>query len=152
MKVIGIDPGITGAIAVVGDVYNVYDMPVIQASKSKKQLNAYELAEIIKKINPDKIFVEKVYAMPGQGVSSMFNFGKTVGIIEGVIATLKIPVEFVTPQKWKRWSELIGKEKDISRTYAIQKYPMFAEMLKRKKDIGRADAIHIAIYGLKTTA
>ncbi len=152
MIVMGIDPGITGAIAVVGDVYSLYDLPVIQASKSKKQLNAYELAEIIKKISPDKIFVEKVSAMPGQGVSSMFNFGKTVGIIEGVIATLKIPVVFITPQKWKRWAELIGKEKNMSRTYAIQKYPMFAEMLKRKKDIGRADAIHIAMYGLKTTA
>ncbi|MCG7985048.1 MAG: crossover junction endodeoxyribonuclease [Candidatus Thiodiazotropha lotti] len=150
---IGIDPGISGAIAVLSaddEVIGIYDMPIMRASKTKNQVNAAELANIIIDVIGDKpmgvtAIIEKVSAMPGQGVSSMFNFGKGAGVIEGVLAALRVPVEFVTPQKWKKAAGLIGKDKDMSRTKAIQLYP--DAPLARKKDIGRADAILIARYG-----
>lgn len=153
MKIIGIDPGISGALAVISeDVSGIFDMPVMSSSKGKNQINPYELADILRFEMPDKVVIEKVSAMPGQGVTSMFSFGKSVGIIEGVCAALGLPVEFLTPQSWKKKAGLIGKDKDYSRTMAIQKYPEFAPRLSRKKDVGRADAIHIAMHhylGLK---
>jgi len=149
--VIGIDPGITGAIATVNQdklIITLADLPTYTATKSKKQLNAAELTNMMKSTNIEaKVYIEKVGAMPKQGVVSMFNFGKTCGIIEGVCAALQMPYEYVTPQKWKKAAGLIGQDKDYSRTIAIQQYPEVASRLKRKKDIGRADALHIAMYG-----
>jgi len=148
MIVVGIDPGITGAIAFTGDHQEVVDMPVMASTKGKNQVNAYELARILGEKSIEKVVIEKVGAMPKQGVASMFNFGKSAGVIEGVCAGLSLSVEFVTPQKWKKQAGLIGKDKDFSRTVAIQKYPHFADLLTRKKDCGRADAIHIAMHGM----
>ena len=146
---IGIDPGLSGAIALLDEANNLIelrDMPTMKASKTKNQVNAAELSGIISAMGPGaRAIVEKVSAMPGQGVSSMFNFGKSAGVIEGVLAAKRIPVEFVTPQKWKKAAGLIGKDKDMSRTKAIQLYPNAP--LARKKDIGRADAILIARFG-----
>ena len=85
--------------------------------------------------------------MPGQGVSSMFNFGMGYGAIQGVLAGLCVPLHLVTPQKWKKHQGLIGKDKDCARTLAQQLYPEAS--LARKKDIGRADAILIGDYGLR---
>jgi len=146
MKIIGIDPGVTGALAVInkGEVEALHDMPTMAGTKNKKQVNGYELCRLIEINKPDLVMIEKVHAMPGQGVSSMFNFGKSAGIIEGVCAGLGVPIEFVTPQSWKKKFSLIGKDKDSARTLAIQKHPFIAEHLSRKKDIGRADAIFIA--------
>ena len=84
--------------------------------------------------------------MPGQGVSSMFGFGVSYGILQGVIASLGIPSVLVTPQRWKKAAGLMGKPKDYARTLAQRLYP--AAELSRKKDIGRADAILIARYGI----
>jgi crossover junction endodeoxyribonuclease RuvC len=147
MKV-GIDPGLSGAVAILDDENNlwaVFDMPIMQASKTKRQVNPADLARIIKENCPDIVIIEAVHAMKGQGVSSMFNFGKSAGVVEGVCAALGIPMMFVTPQKWKKRAGLIGKDKDMARTKAIQLYP--DAPLARKKDIGRADAILIARYG-----
>lgn len=147
MKIAGIDPGISGAIAFITDSgKTVVDMPVMSTSNSKKQINAYDLARILSEEKPNIVVIEKVGAMPGQGVTSMFNFGKSVGIVEGVCAALRLPVEFVTPQSWKKKAGLIGKDKDFSRTLAIQKNPDIVDRLSRKKDIGRADAINIAMH------
>jgi crossover junction endodeoxyribonuclease RuvC len=149
---IGIDPGNTGAVAVLGinGFVDVHDMPLM-ASGKKQQVNAAELFKILLSIKAmsaggvDAV-VEKVSAMPGQGVSSMFNFGMGFGVIQGVLAGAGIPYTLVTPQSWKKRAGLIGKDKDMARTVAQQLYP--DAPLGRKKDIGRADAILIARFGV----
>lgn len=152
MLTIGIDPGNTGAIALLGedgDLVAVHDMPLM-ANGKKQQVNAAELCRIICDIRDSSesalmCHVEKVSAMPGQGVSSMFNFGMGFGVIQGVIAGAGLPYTLVTPQAWKKRAGLLGKDKDMARTVAQQLYP--DAPLGRKKDIGRADAILIARFG-----
>lgn len=146
---IGIDPGITGAISLLsGDLFvAVVDMPTMVNGK-KNMVNAAELAKILSdyKSNNAVIYLERVSAMPGQGVCACFNFGVSFGIIQGIAGALQIPMILVTPQSWKKRAGLIGKDKDAARTLAQQLYP--AATLGRKKDIGRADAILIARYGI----
>jgi len=144
---IGVDCGISGAIALLNDndsFIAVYDMPVMAGTGKRQQVNGAELAKILKHVG-GVAYVEKVYAMPKQGVSSMFSFGTSYGIVLGVLAALGIPVVLVTPQSWKKRAGLTGKEKDAARALAQQLYPI-AE-LGRKKDIGRADALLIARFG-----
>lgn len=147
MITVGIDPGNTGAIAFIhGRFVTVVDMPLM-ANGKKQQVNPAELSRILMDNIHEfdcEIFIEKVSAMPGQGVSSMFNFGMGYGVIQGVVAALGYRYQLVTPQKWKKVAGLIGKEKDNARTLAQQLYP--DAPLGRKKDIGRADAILIAHY------
>ena len=94
--------------------------------------------------------VEHVNAMPGQGVTSMFNFGQTFGAIKGICAALGLPIFFVRPAKWKKHFELINSSKDASRTKAIEMYPSISEKLSRKKDVNKSDAILIARYYSET--
>ena len=157
MKIIGIDPGLSGAIAVMHDkkVMNMYDMPVMaEGKKNKRQLNSSQLVNIIKEnINEDEdtiVVVEQVNAMPGQGVTSMFNFGQTFGAIKGVCAALKLPIFFVRPSKWKKHFELINSSKDSSRTKAIEMYPKLSNQLAKKKDVNKSDAILIARFFSET--
>ena len=84
--------------------------------------------------------------MPGQGVTSMFNFGQSFGVIKGICAALSIPIYFVRPSKWKKYFNLIKTNKDASRTKVIEAYPGISSKLHRKKDSNRADAILIALY------
>ena len=157
MMVIGIDPGLTGAIAVLKDkkVLCLFDMPVMaEGKKNKRQLNSAQLVNIIKK-NIDKddeisMVVEQVNAMPGQGVTSMFNFGQTFGAIKGVCAALDLPIFLVRPSKWKKHFELINSSKDASRTKAIEMYPSLSDQLSKKKDVNKSDAILIARYYIET--
>lgn len=146
---IGIDPGNTGAIALLRDgaFAEVFDMPTMQrgAKGNKQQVNATELARILRELPPCMAYIEQVGVMPGNGAVSMFNFGHGCGAIEGALAALGIPREFVTPQKWKKTFGLIGSEKDCARTKAIQLMP--AAPLARVKDGGRADALLIALHG-----
>ena len=149
MIICGIDPGQTGALAFYSNVSRsvvaLYDMPVMARLHGKGQeVNASELCSLVMNHKPDEAILELVSAMPGQGVVSMFHFAEGYGIIKGVLATLQIPYSGVTPQKWKKAAGLSGKDKDASRTLAIQQHPEVADMLSRKKDCGRADAIHIA--------
>ena len=153
MKIIGIDPGLTGAIAILEDnkVLRIYDMPVMaEGKKNKKQLNSAQLVNILKEstINNDEIvvIVEQVNAMPGQGVTSMFNFGQTFGAIKGVCAALNLPIFFVRPSKWKKHFELINSSKDASRTKVIEMYPSLSSQLDKKKDVNKSDAILIARF------
>jgi len=144
--IIGIDCGISGAIAFLNDngsFISVHDMPVMAGTGKRQQVNAAELAKILR-LCGGTAHVERVSAMPKQGVSSMFSFGTSYGIVLGVLAALQIPVVLVTPQSWKKNAGLGGKEKDYARAKAQQLFPM-AE-LGRKKDIGRADALLIARY------
>ncbi len=154
--IIGIDPGITGAIYSANEAgeRQVFDMPIMAKTSGKgNQINPYELTSLFfncfdcLKSEDRTVYLESVSAMPGQGVSSVFSFGKSAGIIEGVLAALQIPLVMVTPQRWKKNAKLIGKDKDAARTLAIQLYPELSDRLARKKDIGRADAILIAEFG-----
>lgn len=141
MRIIAIDPGKSGAVALMvgGVLEGVVDMPYIDDEVSGVLLAAHlTLAE------PDVVVVEKVHAMPGQGVSSMFNFGKSYGIVIGVTTGLSHPLVKITPQEWKRANGLIGKEKDASRQLAMELWPRHAEHFKRKSDGGRAEAALIA--------
>ena len=157
MKIIGIDPGLSGAIAVLEDikVLSLFEMPVMaEGKKNKRQLNSAQLVNIIKEnTNEDEeiaVIVEQVNAMPGQGVTSMFNFGQTFGAIKGVCAALALPIFFVRPSKWKKHFELINSSKDASRTKVIEMYPSFSKQLAKKKDVNKSDAILIARFFAET--
>ena len=139
MRIFGIDPGIAGAIAILDDkkIVDVKDLPTMaDGKKNKRQLNSAHLSQYISSnivdINKSVVVVEQVNAMPGQGVTSMFNFGQTFGAIKGISATLKLPIFFVRPSKWKKHFELINSSKDASRTKVIEMYPSFAEKLSKK--------------------
>ena len=153
MKILGIDPGLSGAIAILEDkkVVGIFDMPVMaEGKKNKRQLNSAQLVNIIKENigNNDEtaVVVVQVNAMPGQGVTSMFNFGQTFGAIKGVCAALELPIFFVRPSKWKKHFELINSSKDSSRTKAIEMYPYLSNQLSKKKDVNKSDAILIARF------
>ena len=155
--ILGIDPGITGALALLdGDeCRGVWDMPVSEKTHGKgKEVNAHLLADIvdeaIREAGEDGLqaIIEQVSAMPGQGVSSMFSFGASYGTVRGVLGALGVPYTQVTPQRWKRSQGLTGRDKDASRTLAIQRYPEIRHLLTRKKDNGRADAVLIGAFGV----
>ena len=157
MKIIGIDPGLSGGIAVLekNKVLGLFDMPVMpEGKKNKRQLNSAQLVVLIKEnIRPHEevvVVVEQVNAMPGQGVTSMFNFGQTFGAIKGVCAALELPIFFVRPSKWKKHFELINSSKDSSRTKAIEMYPSLSSQLAKKKDVNKSDAILIARFYSET--
>ena len=153
MRIIGVDPGLTGAIAILdgNKVINLFEMPVMaEGKKNKRQLNSAQLESIIKekikKKEETAVIVEQVNAMPGQGVTSMFNFGQTFGAIKGVCAALELPIFFVRPSKWKKHFELINSSKDSSRTKVIEMYPSLSNQLSKKKDVNKSDAILIARF------
>ena len=153
MIIFGIDPGVSGAIGVLENkkVIEVFDMPtMIDGKKSKRQVNGAQVTNIIKeRLDKNKeivVVVEQVNAMPGQGVTSMFNFGQSFGVIKGISSALGLPIYFVRPTKWKKYFNLIKTSKDASRTKVIQVYPEISSKLSRKKDSNKADAILIARY------
>ena len=152
MRIIGIDPGLSGGIAILDDlkIFDMFDMPIMsEGKKNKNQLNSAQLVNIIKKhivLGKTFVIVEQVSAMPGQGVTSMFNFGQTFGSIKGICAALNLPIFYVRPSKWKKHFELINASKDASRTKVIEMYPSISSRLSKKKDVNKADAILIARY------
>ena len=131
MLIIGIDPGISGSICFLEDgiIKDVLEMPTM--TEGKKNI---------------KVVIEQVSAMPGQGVTSMFNFGQSFGILKGICNAMQLPTYFVRPAKWKKYFNLINSEKDASRTRAIEIFPYFSSNLSKKKDSNKADAILIASY------
>ena len=155
MLIIGIDPGISGAICFMekGRIIDVIDMPsMADGKKNKKQVNGSLLFNEIssytkhKSIEDVKVIIEHVSAMPGQGVTSMFNFGQSFGILKGVCSEMNLSMHFVRPVKWKKHFNLINSSKDASRTKAIEIFPYFSVNLSKKKDANKADAILIASY------
>ena len=159
MLVIGIDPGISGSICFFqdGKIIDVVEMPtMIEGKKNKNQVNGSqifnEISNRIKKIDKKdiKVVIEQVSAMPGQGVTSMFNFGQSFGILKGICSAMQLPMYFVRPAKWKKYFNLINSEKDASRTRAIEVFPYFSSQLSRKKDSNKADAILIASFYYET--
>ena len=159
MLIIGIDPGITGSICFFqgGKIVDVIEMPnMSEGKKNKKQVNGaqiyYEISSRIKDIKKEdiKVIIEQVSAMPGQGVTSMFNFGQSFCILKGIFSAMQLPMYFVRPTKWKKYFNLINSEKDASRTKAIEVFPYFSSELSRKKDSNKADAILIASFYYET--
>ena len=154
MRIFGIDPGIAGAIAILDEkkIIDVIDLPTMaDGKKNKKQLNSAHLSQYISDniidLNKTVVVVEQVNAMPGQGVTSMFNFGQTFGAIKGISATLKIPIFFARPSKWKKHFELINSSKDASRTKVIEMYPYLLKNCRKK--VNKSDAILIARFLVK---
>tara|TARA_Y100000590_G_scaffold431528_1_gene546420 strand:- start:402 stop:893 length:492 start_codon:yes stop_codon:yes gene_type:complete len=159
MFIIGIDPGISGAICFFenGKIIDAIEMPSMsEGKKNKKQVNGNQLFNEIKsRISEIKdghvcVVVEHVTAMPGQGVTSMFNFGQSFGVIKGICSAMQLPIHFVRPTKWKKYFNLINTSKDASRSRAIEIFPKVSDKLKRKKDSNKADAILIASYYYNT--
>ncbi len=155
MLIIGIDPGISGAICFMenGRIIDVIDMPsMADGKKNKKQVNGSQIFNEISRYTKDKsiidikVIIEHVSAMPGQGVTSMFNFGQSFGILKGVCSAMNLSMHFVRPVKWKKHFNLINSSKDASRTKAIEIFPYFSVNLSKKKDANKADAILIASY------
>ncbi len=159
MLIIGIDPGISGSICFFenGQILDVVEMPTMtEGKKNKRQVNGAQIYnEISKKVkksekNDIRVIIEQVSAMPGQGVTSMFNFGQSFGILKGICSAMQLPMYFVRPAKWKKYFNLINSEKDASRTRAIEIFPYFSSQLSRKKDSNKADAILIASFYYET--
>ena len=142
MLIIGIDPGISGSICFFedGKITDVIEMPTMtEGKKNKKQVNGSQIYnEILKRTNKFqkkdiRVIVEQVSAMPGQGVTSMFNFGQSFGILKGICSAMQLPIYFVRPAKWKKYYNLINSEKDASRTRAIEIFPYFSSQLSKKR-------------------
>ena len=159
MLIIGIDPGINGSICFFDDgkITDLVEMPsMAEGKKNKKQVNA---AQIYNEINTRiknfekkniKVVIEQVSAMPGQGVTSMFNFGQSFGVLKGICSAMQLSMHFVTPAKWKKYFNLINSQKDASRTKAIEIFPYISTHLSKKKDANKADAILIASFFYET--
>jgi len=160
MIIIGIDPGISGSICFFenGKILDVIEMPTMnEGKKNKRQVNGAQIYnEILKRTknkneNTDiRVIIEQVSAMPGQGVTSMFNFGQSFGILKGICSAMQLPMYFVRPLKWKKHFNLVNSEKDASRTRAIEIFPYFSDRLSKKKDSNKADAILIASFYYET--
>ncbi len=158
MLIIGIDPGISGSICFFKDgrILEVIEMPVMtEGKKNKKQVNGAQIYnEFLKRVNKKedeiRVVIEQVSAMPGQGVTSMFNFGQSFGILKGICSAMQLPMFFVRPAKWKKYFNLINSQKDASRTRAIEIFPYFSTQLSKKKDCNKADAILIASFYYET--
>ncbi len=159
MLIIGIDPGISGAICFMedGKITDVIEMPsMAEGKKNKKQVNSSQIFnEISSKIknynkNEVKVVIEHVTAMPGQGVTSMFNFGQSFGVLKGICSAMQLSMFFIRPAKWKKYFGLINTEKDASRTKVIEIFPYISSELSRKKDSNKADAVLIASFFYNT--
>lgn len=154
MIILGIDPGLSGALALYDtseQTVEVFDMPVldlVRNGKKKREVSAQALANLLAATTIKAAFVERVNAMPGQGVTSVFSFGRSTGIVEGILAAYDIPTTLVTPQAWQK---AVGQRagKDGSRERAMQLFPAQVGLFQRKKDDGRSDAALIAYYGAK---
>ena len=159
MLIIGIDPGISGAICFFekGQVKEIIDMPTMaDGKKNKRQINGPQIYnEIYSRININSkkdviVVIEQVSAMPGQGVTSMFNFGQSFGVLKGICSAMQLSMFFIRPAKWKKYFGLIKTEKDASRTKVIEIFPYISSELSRKKDSNKADAVLIASFFYNT--
>ena len=152
MIILGIDPGLNGALAFYDTqekMLGVIDMPTVEVTrngKSKREVSPALVANAIAGRGIAAAFLERVNAMPGQGVTSVFSFGRSTGILEGVLAAYDIPTTIITPQTWQKATQ-VRDGKDGSRERAMQLFPADADLFARKKDDGRSDAALIAYYG-----
>ena len=159
MLIIAIDPGISGSLCFFeeGKIIDIVEMPNMAAGKkNKRQVNGAqiynEISLRIKNFQKEniKVVIEQVSAMPGQGVTSMFNFGQSFGVLKGICSAMQLPMYFVRPAKWKKYFNLINTKKDASRTKAIEIFPYISAQLSKKKYSNKADAILLASFFFET--
>lgn len=157
MYVLGIDPGITGGIALVDhnkERVLAMDVPTFLIDiKGKKRRNAIDIDALVEMLRDfqgciDLVVMEEVHPMPTNGSIACFRLGETFGVLQGVLAAHKMPVHLVSPQKWKKHFDLLKKDKYSSLTMA--RYMFGDEFLMRKKDHNRAEALLIAQWGIET--
>lgn len=154
MKILGIDPGATGALALLDGetLLDVLDMPVVEivvSKKNRKIVSPTLVAETIKTLAPDRIMLEKVGTRPGEGAVGAFSFGRSFGIVEGVIAALGVPMEYTYPAAWKR-ALGVPADKGGARNRAMALWPQAAKSFARVKDDGRAEACLIALFAARS--
>ena len=157
MRVLGVDPGISGGLAVVEItdgaapvLVECIDIPVV-GTGAKERVDVAAIRNFIDRHKPIRALIERAQAMPKQGSSSGFKYGRAVGAIEATIALSGIPVTIVEPSVWKRFWKLPGKDKESSRQQALQLFPVAYAALARKKDHGRAEASLIALFGARSS-
>lgn len=153
MRVLGIDVGLNGAIALIADgkLLEVHDMPTVtleRNNKTKRMVNAQALSLIIRGAKANAAYLERLNAMPGQGVTSMFSMGQSLGVVLGILAACEVPTTTIPPRTWQKALD-VPQGKDGSRYRAAQLFPEHADMFSRVKDDGRSDAVLIAAYGVK---
>lgn len=150
--ILAIDPGASGALCFFNTtegMLDVLDMPTVEVkrgNKDKREISPAMLAMLIEMHQVDLVVLERVGAMPGQGVSSTYQFGRGVGMVEGVVAAKRLPLQYVTPQRWQRDLN-VRDGKDGNRQRAAELFPAYAHLFARKKDDGRADAALMAYWG-----
>lgn len=148
---IGVDPGCSGAIVILQSGTSLVPiewmrMPTLKVGKSSR-VDAASVARLLSEYAIAHAYIERVHAMPGQGVSSTYTFGHAAGVVEGVIAALRIPITLVSPQAWKKHAGLIGADKDAARSRAIQLWPSWDALGKKGEGQALADAALIARFG-----
>jgi crossover junction endodeoxyribonuclease RuvC len=150
MRILGVDPGLSGALALCCEgQWLLLDMPIAGDAKHH-EINGPELCRWLREHRPDHAFVEYASARPGQGVVSMFRFGVTYGAIKMALAACGVPYTIVTPVKWKSAVGVLkGSDKEASRVRALELFPNQAANLVRKKDHARGDAMLLAVYGTR---
>lgn len=153
MRVLGIDVGLNGAIALMvdGDLHEIHDMPTVtleRNNKTKRMVNAQALSALIRDAKADAAYLERLNAMPGQGVTSMFSMGQSLGVVLGILAAYDIPTTTIPPRTWQKALD-VPQGKDGSRYRAAQLFPQSSGLFSRVKDDGRSDATLIALYGAR---
>jgi crossover junction endodeoxyribonuclease RuvC len=161
MKILGVDPGVHGGLAVVdivdgaaSQIIDIIDIP-IAGVKAKERVDVLAIRSFIEMHKPDYAVIERAGVMPRQGISSGFKYGRAVGAIEAVIACCEVPLTIVEPSVWKRFHQLYGAEKEASRQRALMLWPAAHARFARKMDHGRAEAALIAltpIQGISASA
>lgn len=159
MHVIGIDPGINGALVISWANHGfispieAIDMPVFNRPRQKKkEIDPYALFTLFSRFDQENtsVFLEQVHSSPQQGVTSAFNFGQGFGLLRGLLVGCGLMIHPVRPQEWKAYHGLLKTEKDAARQLCFEKYSSFSDrFLLRKKDVDRADALLIAEYGFR---
>jgi crossover junction endodeoxyribonuclease RuvC len=156
--ILGIDPGIRGGLAIVSDandaggvlLCDAIDIPTIGTGAPERG-DVAAMRDWILQYGPTLALIERAGAMPKQGVSSVFKYGRSVGAIEAVIVLSRVPIEIIEPSRWKRFWNLPGKDKERARQRALELFPAAHALLARKKDHGRAEAALLALYGLRNS-
>jgi crossover junction endodeoxyribonuclease RuvC len=151
-RLLGVDPGVNGGLSIIEItdgaapvLVGCIDIPVI-GSAAKERVDSAAIRNFIERHKPVHALIERAQAMPKQGASSGFKYGRAVGAIEAAIALCSIPLEIIEPSVWKRHWRLPGKDKEAARQRALQFFPDAHAALARKKDHGRAEAMLIALY------
>jgi len=150
MRILGVDPGAGGALALIDtalDILDLCDMPVVMIGQ-RRQISETWLADTLKAYEPDCAFIERVHALPKQGVASTFSFGVAYGMVRGVLAALGVPFHLITPGEWKRAFHLTNSKAE-SRLVAARLFPENASSFKRVRDDGRAEAALLALFGVQ---